>query len=94
MVMNLQDSCSNHHPTTTRGFLRTVNWNLKGALFFLISGTFAPFSQDRIRALYPNHDAYVSAVSLAAKDLMAKRYILQEDADAYIEAAARSAIGL
>jgi hypothetical protein len=31
MVMNLQDSCSNHHPTTTRGFLRTVNWNLKGA---------------------------------------------------------------
>src|SRR6266851_4381202 len=22
---------SNHHPTTTRGFLRTVNWNLKGA---------------------------------------------------------------
>jgi hypothetical protein len=31
--MNLQDSCSNHHPTTTRGFLRTVNWNLNGALF-------------------------------------------------------------
>jgi len=29
--MNLQDSCSNHHPTTTRGFLRTVNWNLNGA---------------------------------------------------------------
>src|SRR6516165_5757070 len=33
MVMNLQDSCSNHHPTTTRGFLRTVNWNLNGAVF-------------------------------------------------------------
>src|SRR5262249_16794023 len=31
MVMNLQDSCSNHHPTTTRGFRRTVNWNLNGA---------------------------------------------------------------
>jgi hypothetical protein len=31
MVMHLQDSCSNHHPTTTRGFLRTVNWNLNGA---------------------------------------------------------------
>lgn len=61
--------------------------------FFLISGTFVPFSQDRIRALYPKHDAYVSAVSLAAKDLVVKRYILQEDADAYIEAAARSAIG-
>ncbi len=62
-------------------------------LFFLISGTFAPFSEDRIRALYPSHDAYVSAVSLAAKDLVAKRYILQEDVDAYIEAAARSPIG-
>src|SRR5215813_4781380 len=31
MVMNLRDSCSNHHPITTRGFLRTVNWNLNGA---------------------------------------------------------------
>jgi Alpha/beta hydrolase domain len=61
--------------------------------YFLISGSFAPFSEDRFRALYPNHDAYVSAVSLAAKDLVVKRYILQEDADAYIEAAARSAIG-
>jgi hypothetical protein len=62
-------------------------------VFFLISGSFAPFSEDRLRALYPNHDAYVSAVSLAAKDLVVKRYILQEDADAYIEAAVRSPIG-
>jgi hypothetical protein len=30
-VMNLQESCSKHHPTTTRGCLRTVNWNLNGA---------------------------------------------------------------
>jgi hypothetical protein len=29
--MNLQESCSKHHPTTTRGCLRTVNWNLNGA---------------------------------------------------------------
>jgi Alpha/beta hydrolase domain len=61
--------------------------------FFLISGTFAPFSKDRIRALYPSHEAYVEAVSRAAKDLVAKRYILQEDADAYIEAAKQSDIG-
>jgi hypothetical protein len=31
MVMNLQDSSWHHHPITTRGFLETVNWNLKGA---------------------------------------------------------------
>ena len=34
--MNRQDSCSNHHSTTTRGFLRTVNWNLNGASKFSI----------------------------------------------------------
>jgi hypothetical protein len=33
MVMNLQDSSWHHHPITTRGFLETVNWNLKGADF-------------------------------------------------------------
>jgi hypothetical protein len=49
--------------------------------------------QDRLRALYPNHDESVSAGSLAAKNLVAKRYILQEDADVYIEAAEQSAIG-
>jgi hypothetical protein len=64
-----------------------------GNRYFLRGGSFSPFSKDRLRALYPNHDAYVSAVSLAAKGLVAKRYILQEDADTYIEAAARSTIG-
>jgi hypothetical protein len=64
-----------------------------GNRYFLRGGSFTPFSEDRLRALYPNHDAYVSAVSLAAKDLVAKRYMLQEDADAYVEAAARSAVG-
>ena len=61
--------------------------------YFLLSGTFTPFPQEKLRTLYPSHAAYVSAVSLAAKDLVAKRYILQEDADAYIEAANNSSIG-
>ncbi len=59
----------------------------KSNFFFTISGTFAPFSEEKIRSLYATHDAYVSAVSLAVEDLVAKRYILQEDADAYIKAA-------
>jgi hypothetical protein len=65
----------------------------KSNFYFTISGTFTPFSQEKLRALYPTRDAYVSAVSLAAKDLVAKRYILQEDADAYIEAATKVDIG-
>jgi hypothetical protein len=65
----------------------------KSNMFFTISGTFAPFPKEKLRALYPTREAYVSAVSLAAKDLVTKRYILQEDADAYIEAATSSDIG-
>jgi len=69
-------------------------WNYqKSNRYFTISGTFTPFPNDKLRALYPTHDAYVSAVSLAAKDLVAKRHILQEDADAYVENAAKSDIG-
>ena len=64
------------------GFARDYE---KSNMFFTISGTFTPFANEKLRALYSNRDAYVSAVSLAAKDLVAKRYILQEDADAYIE---------
>ena len=61
--------------------------------YFLTSGTFSAFSPERVHELYPSHDTYVSAVSLAAKGLAANRYILQEDADAYVEAAARSTVG-
>jgi hypothetical protein len=62
-------------------------------MYFLLSGTFSAFSPERVHELYPSHDTYVSAVALAAKGLAAKRYILQEDADAYVEAAARSTVG-
>ncbi len=62
-------------------------------IFFLIGGTFAPLEPDRLRAVYATREAYVSAVAEAAKDLVAKRYLLQEDADTYVEAAARQEIG-
>lgn len=61
--------------------------------FFAISGTFTPFPPDKVKALYPTHETYVAAVAAAAQDLAAKRYILAEDADAYIAAAERSNIG-
>ncbi len=61
--------------------------------FFAISGTFTPFPPSKIKALYPNHKTYVAAVTAAAQDLAAKRYILPEDADAYVAVAERSDIG-
>jgi Alpha/beta hydrolase domain len=65
----------------------------KSNFYFTISGTFTPFPPEKLEVLYPNHEAYVAAVAAAAEDLAAKRYILQEDAKAYVEAAERSDIG-
>lgn len=65
----------------------------KSNFFFLLSGTFTPFPPDKIKALYPTHETYVAAVTAAAGDLAAKRYILPEDAEAYIADAERSDIG-
>jgi hypothetical protein len=61
--------------------------------FFTISGTFTPFSPERIAALYPDRATYLEAVKAAAEDLAAKRYILEEDAQAYVEAAQQADLG-
>jgi hypothetical protein len=61
--------------------------------FFVISGTFKPFPPEKIRELYPNHTTYVDAVTASTEDLVTKRYILPEAAEAYIEAAKHSDIG-
>ena len=61
--------------------------------FFLIGGTFVPLEPDRLRTIYPTREAYVAAIDAAVKDLVAKRYLLQEDADAYVDAARQAEIG-
>jgi Alpha/beta hydrolase domain len=66
---------------------------VKSNFFFTLSGTFRPFSPEKIRELYPTHAAYVDAVTTSTEDLVTKRYILPEAAEAYIEAAKRSDIG-
>jgi hypothetical protein len=71
---------------------------VKSNFFFVISGTLKPFPPEKIKELYPNHAAYVDAVTASTEDLVAKRYILPEAAEAYaaeayIEAAKRSDIG-
>jgi hypothetical protein len=42
---------------------------------------------------YPNHDAYVRAVSESAHDLERRRLLLNEDTERYIKAAEGSDIG-
>ena len=52
-----------------------------------LGGTFTPFSDQEIAARYPDTVDYVQLVRNAAASLLADRYILKEDYDAYIQAA-------
>jgi Alpha/beta hydrolase domain len=58
-----------------------------GNFFFFISGSFEPFSAEKLRALYPSREAYVRSVAAAANELVRLRQILPEDARAYVDAA-------
>jgi hypothetical protein len=55
----------------------------------LLGGTFAPFSAQELAARYPSSEAYVQLISNAAAALLADRFLLQEDYDAYLQAAKR-----
>jgi len=46
-----------------------------------------------IEERYPNHRTYVNAVAEAANRLHQQGFLLDEDVQAYIEAAAQSSIG-
>jgi len=58
-------------------------------LFAWLGGTFVPFSVQELAARYPSPEGYMQLVSNAAVSLLADRFILQEDYDAYIQAAKR-----
>jgi Alpha/beta hydrolase domain len=58
-------------------------------LFAWIGGTFAPFSAQELATRYPNPETYVQLIRNAAAALLADRFILQEDYDAYLQAAKR-----
>ena len=60
-----------------------------GDAFVLRGGTFAPFSAEALAARYPSREAYVQLVRSAAAALLADRFILQEDYDAYLQVAKR-----
>jgi Alpha/beta hydrolase domain len=56
-------------------------------LFAWLGGPFTPFSDEDLATRYPSREAYVQLVRTAAAALLADRFLLQEDADAYLQAA-------
>jgi hypothetical protein len=67
-----------------------LNW-IDENPYFAIAGTFEAFSPDRLAELYPTKQAYIDRVAAAAWSFAKRGYILQEDAEAYIEAAEQDA---
>jgi hypothetical protein len=45
---------------------------VKSNFFFVISRTFKPFPPEKIKELYPNHAAYVDAVTASTEDLVVR----------------------
>jgi hypothetical protein len=64
-----------------------------GEGFCSIFGTTIPFNAATLSSLYPDHDAYVSAVSEATDLAVEEGFILEPDAQLIKEAAAASGIG-
>ena len=54
-----------------------------------IGGSFEPFSAEELKARYPSRDTYVELVEKAAAALLAERFILEEDYEAYVASAKR-----
>jgi len=54
-----------------------------------LGGTFEPFSPQELAARYPSRDVYVARVERAAAALLADRFILPEDYEAYVRSAKR-----
>jgi hypothetical protein len=69
-----------------------------------LTGAFIPFFRTRAERLaagdprlsleerYPTHEHYVSAIRAAARDLVKKRLLLEEDADSIVAAASAAAV--
>jgi len=52
-----------------------------------LGGTFEPFSKQELAARYPSREVYVARVERAAAALLADRFILPEDYEAYVRSA-------
>ena len=58
-----------------------------------LAGSFTPFDEATLEALYPRHGAYVSRVAHSAAENVRAGYLLAEDAQRYVSEAAKSDVG-
>ncbi len=90
-----------HMPTLTMGGKQVgaplgtyggVDFGFAGGpgIFFANGGTFTPFSDDELQALYTNRGSYASRVQRSALALMRDGYLLPEDGMAIIQEAYES----
>lgn len=56
-------------------------------LYPYLGGTFTRFSDEELQRRYPSRKDYVRRVRLAADALVSERFLLEEDRDAYVDAA-------
>lgn len=64
-----------------------------GSGFAFLYGSYEPFDQATLKKLYPNHGAYVSAITQATNNALKQGFILKEEAQATKVKAAQSEIG-
>ena len=78
-----------HHavPTATNTGMNS------GSGFCFLFGSHEPFSEEKLKNLYPNHGTYVSAFNKAVNENLKQGFIVQEDAKEMREEAAKSTIG-
>ncbi len=77
------------------GVYAGIDWDFLGHqnVYALIGGTFEPFSPEDLARRYPGREDYVRRVEGAAAALLADRFILEEDYQAYVAAAQRVLVG-
>ena len=73
--------------------IATLSGDGRGVVFCLLFGTTTPFDAQTLTALYPTHDAYVSAFNAATARAVQAGFILPPDATLMKAAAAASDIG-
>jgi hypothetical protein len=59
----------------------------------MLLGSYEPFSDTKLTALYPKHEVYVKAVKDAADKNLRSGFILKPDADATIAEANKANVG-
>jgi hypothetical protein len=64
-----------------------------GSSFCFLFGSTVPFTADQLKALYPNHQAFVSAWVKATKKALAAGFLVKADAKELIAAARQSDVG-